>query len=166
MATLQQSFIDKASKEEQMLQLFFKYKNKESNKQTYTLEFMKDSYSPYDAIILKNGKPMCIAEVKVRSQYTYDQIQSFGGSYLELLKVTGMTTKQKEETLDLPMVYFNFYKDKAVVYNLSKDISSYEWEMKNLQKNDYDKKPIWKHVTKLNESSIKEIVEMTKLNSI
>lgn len=159
MATItakQQSFIDKAKREEALLKSHIEWKC-ETQGRCYNLEFQEDPYSPYDAIAYVGDKASFTIEVKVRERYTYKAIKSFGGSFLEAKKLKGILAKQEAEGNDTPILYINFFKDKVVTYRLPKDPSAYKWTTSNLQSNDYSQQAIDKRVAKLPESFIIEI---------
>lgn len=156
MATRQQSFNNKEARERELINLYFNHKCKSQGK-CFDVQDENEMYFPYDATILQNGEVKYVVETKVREQYTYDQINSWGGSFLELTKLDGILKKQMERGVNSPILYINFYKDKVVTYELPKDISAYKWELKNLQKDDHNKRPVYKHITRLPDSTIIEI---------
>lgn len=156
MSTRQESFDKKEKRERELIKLYFDYKcNTQGN--CFEVEDEDEKYFPYDATIYQSGEPKYIVETKVREQYTYEQINKWGGSFLELTKLDGILKMQKERGHNTPILYINFYKDKVVTYELPKDISQYEWELKNLQKDDHNKRPVYKHVTKLPDTTIIEV---------
>lgn len=154
---MQQSFVTKASREEEAVKALYTYKGSLNNT-NYNVVMEPDQYSAYDCVVCKQETNCITVEVKVRDKYSYKQIQSLGGLFLELKKLEGILIKQAIVGSTTPINYVNIYSDCAVIYNISSNISDHIWELENLQQNDYSKEPIYKFVTKLPESSIVEII--------
>lgn len=149
----EKSFSIKEARERELLTLLYNHFNKDrENKFEVMLEVEK--YFPYDATIYSKGKPHHVVEVKVRENYSYTQIEKWGGSFLEEKKLLGIIDKQKELGIDVPIFYINFYKDQVVVYKLDKQLSNYKWITQNLQADDFGGREIEKKVTKLDPSII------------
>ena len=153
----EQSFIDKESRERFLAKHFYNHKCIKTGN-CYDVVLMAEKYCPYDALISKDGVAEAMVGIKVRENYTFAQIERWGGSFLELTKLTGMLTRMATEGLKTKIHYVNFYRDYVIVYELSTDISDYTWEMVNLQGNDYEKEPKWKLVTKLERPRIVEVM--------
>lgn len=110
--------------------------------------------SPYD-VIFTSGDTTYIAEIKVRTDYSMDYfIQK--GAFLELKKIEGMTTKQKQINEEykhlnkqVEKLYINFCKDGVITYRLDNPWDyqfDWEWLPKNNTNLEYKE---WKLVTKL-----------------
>lgn len=138
-----QSFIDKAAREKSAMSFFIQ------NKPGVICSETIFEYESFDFHIA-SGVTEFLAEVKVRTDYTLEQIQGYGGSFLEFKKVEGIRQYKETKESDSPVLYFNFYKDCLAIYQIPTDPTMYTWELKWLQKDDYDKRKIWKWVTKLN----------------
>ena len=122
----------------------------------------EDPYSVYDGI-LTSGSTEFITEVKVREKYSYTQIESLGGDYLEWTKYNGILSRKMEENDNRPILYVVFLSDRVNVYQLPVQPELFQWEPKFLNNNNYDKKNKYKIVTKLtNKQIIKTIHYGTK----
>lgn len=155
MSTYDQHFISAQDKETIRLKGYFQFKSTQGG-YSYNVEVMPDAYSRYDARVFRSDGRCAAYEVKVRDQYTYEQIQKWGGSYLEYDKIIGIINQQIQEGIDIPIYYINFYSDRVVVYHISKDMSKYKWEKKWLQESGFNKRKMEKVITKLNSDSIVE----------
>jgi hypothetical protein len=93
------------------------------------------------------GKQQFIGEIKVRD-YNCD---AFGTWYLQADKLEALQALQKKAP-NTKISYINFYNDNMMrIWNLSDlDLSTLEFSMQKLQKNDYEKEEVWKKVYHLN----------------
>lgn len=150
--TEQEHFTKTADAEEAAMMWF----DKHNSDCTYINEPFE--FSPNDGYLL-SGNTSYIVEAKVRKKYTYEQIESFGGSFLEFKKLNGIINK-KNTTEDLRQIlYFNFFKEKVIVYKLSSNPNDYQWELKWLRKNNFssESEMEWKFVAKMQDKDIIQI---------
>lgn len=155
MNTFDQHFTSAQEKEAFRLKGYFKFKSDYTG-YSYNVELMPDAYSRYDARVFRSDGRCAAYEVKVRDQYTYDQIEKWGGSYLEYDKVQGIIDQQISERIDIPIYYINFYSDRVVIYHINKEVENYKWEKKWLQESGFNKQKVEKCVTRLSKDSIVE----------
>ena len=148
------SFTTKAAREQKALNWFITSKPLEEITSTPTF----NQYDHFDSHLISGGTNY-LTEVKVRTDYTYEQIEKFGGSFLEFTKIEGIRQYKELNQRNDSILYFNFYKDCLVIYEVSDYLPNYDWQMKWLQKNDYDKTMIWKWVTCLRKENIIEIIK-------
>jgi hypothetical protein len=160
MTSKENSFKTKAKREEEYVEAYFNYKNSLLESPIFTLKHSEDKYSAYDSTLLVDGVPVCVIEVKVRSRYSLKQINNWGGSFLEEQKLRGIVVQQRNEGIDLPIAYMNFYNDKVVVYNLSKKREDHIWFKQELQRNDFDSGTKRKSVTRLKNNIVKEVIDI------
>jgi len=113
-------------------------------------------FSSYDGFLM-SGNTNYIVEVKVRNKYSYEQIESFGGSFLEFKKLNGILKEKNDKSLFEQIIYFNFYKEKLLLYSISSNPNDYEWELKWLRRDNFSDKYEWKFVTKLKKEAIIEM---------
>lgn len=124
-----------------------------NRKETTSYIREENEYSRFDGV-LTSGDTEYLSEIKVRKNYSNEQIQAFGGSYLEFTKLNGILNHKNINDDYRPIVYIVFLKDRVNVYFIQSDPNYYKWELKWLQKNDFDSTHEWKMVTKLNKSEI------------
>lgn len=146
----EKSFITKAQKEQDAINWLCKIKD-------ITNEKMDNQYSPFDNYLM-SGNTRFIVEIKVRTNYNYEDIKSMGGSYLEFDKIEGIRGFNEVNVLNDKILYINFYKDAVVIYNIHTSMNRYEWELKYLQMNDYNNTNKYKFVTELKDENINEII--------
>lgn len=146
----------KEERERKMITLLYDYKRQQENV-NYELKMEDEEYYPFDVTVSVSGKVDHIVEVKVRDKYSYSQIEGWGGTFLELTKLVGITTEMAKLGIEgTKILYCSFYNDQVVTYELSPNIEDYKWEVKSLQANDYSKEVKYKHVAKLDDSMIIE----------
>lgn len=146
----QNSFISKAKREQDGIDWICKIKNITNEKTTNPYECF-DNY-------LYSGGSRFIVEIKVRTNYSYEEIKSFGGSYLEFKKIESIRQFKEANVLNDKILYINFYKDCVVIYQIHTSMNRYDWDLKYLQKNDYDKTNEYKFITELQDDDINEII--------
>jgi hypothetical protein len=146
MNTKEQSFIDKSIREQQA---FSWYATGKQLQGIYLYsEQTADKYAPVDNWMV-SASTECFVEVKVRTQYTSEQINNWGGAYIEFTKLSGIIEYNEKLESKLPVYYFNFFKDCLEIYELNLDPTQYSWQLKYLQKDDHDKNKVWKYVAPL-----------------
>jgi hypothetical protein len=149
----QEDFDKKIAIEDLHLQKYvdWKFKNGET---VYTQA--ESTFCNFDAY-MQSGSSESIVEVKVRSQYTSEQIERWGGSFLEFKKLTQIISTLEKKNLEFDeFYYFCFFSDKLNIYKLPLDPTRYGWKLEYLQKDGYTKKKIWKHVEKLDNTFLVE----------
>lgn len=109
---------------------------------------VKSEYSPYDNLFT-SGSTIYLNEVKVRKDYSSEQIRAFGGTILEFNKLNGIINYKNNNNDFSLIIYTVFYKDEAHIYNLIPDPNAYKWYPKWSPNNNYDKNKEWKMVTNL-----------------
>jgi hypothetical protein len=119
---------------------------------------MQGEFFSYDNFII-SANTEYVVEIKVRENYSYNAIKSFGGQILEKKKLEGIKNQLKIDKTNCEILYFIFFKDRLCIYKLDRDINDYLWIDKLLPKDNYDKKLIWKEVTMLSESDILETIK-------
>ena len=137
---------NKASKETKAMEWYNKREHTSYVSETWKM-------SPHDGF-LTSGATTFISEVKVRENYSNEQINAFGGSFLEFKKLNGILNYKYDNNNFNQILYFVYMKDRVNVYLLNSDPNYYKWELKYLQRNDYDKAKEWKHVTLLQEKDL------------
>jgi hypothetical protein len=145
----QQSFITKEAREQKALIWFI------GNNANITSCTPMPKFSSFDNWMTSGGTEFMV-EVKVRTDYTSEQINRFGGAYIEFDKLAGILEFQDKNNLSSRIIYANFFKDEVQMFELDPNPASYTWELKYLQKNDYDKQKVWKQVACLPQSNIIE----------
>lgn len=155
----QQSFEQKAIREQDAMNWYVS--TKEMQQVYLNTSVMEDKYAPFDNW-MQSGATESIIEVKVRTQYTSNQMDKWGGAFVEFSKVEGIRQHLDERDIEpgtLPVYYFNFFKDCLRIYELSLDPAMYSWKLESLQKNDFNKdKKIFKFVATLSEKNLIETI--------
>lgn len=147
----EQSFNKKVAAEKKAMKWF-------DEKKSTTFNPQKNKHSRFDGYLI-SGQTEFITEVKVRKKYTSEQIESFGGSFLEFKKLSGIINYKNDNNALNRILYFCFYKDKLNIYSISSNPNDYKWELKWLQRNDYDYECEWKHVVKLKKEDLIETIK-------
>lgn len=146
----QQSFISKAKREQEAINWLCKIKDITNEKTT-------NPYECFDNYIFSGGSRF-IVEIKVRTNYSYEDIKLMGGSYLQFDKIESIRGFKEANVLNDKILYINFYRDCVVIYQIHTSMNRYEWKLEYLQKNDYDKTKEYKFLTELNEDDINEVI--------
>jgi hypothetical protein len=133
-------------------------KNKTANQIIIENIVMDNKFFSYDNIITSGGTQYAV-EIKVRSKYTYAQIKSLGNQILEKQKLIGIKEQLIKDGIDIPILYFIFFKDRLTIYKIDKEETNHLWVDKLLPKNNYDSTLVWKSVTMLPESQIIETIK-------
>jgi hypothetical protein len=133
-------------------------KNKTANQIIIENIVMDNKFFSYDNIITSGGTQYAV-EIKVRKNYSYAQIKSLGNQILEKQKLIGIKEQLVKDGIDIPILYFIFFRDRLTIYKLDKEESNYLWVDKLLPKNNYDSTLVWKSVTMLPESQIIETIK-------
>lgn len=115
-------------------------------------------FSAYDGI-LTSGNTNYIIEIKIRENYSHEQIQSFGGSYLEFTKLNRIINYKNDNDDYRQILYGVFLKDRVNIYGLQPDPNYYTWELRWLPRNDFDDTKEWKMVTRLKLTDIIQTIE-------
>jgi len=136
----------KADRENEAMNWYNKIQNTQYEREEY-------EFSSYDGV-LSSGNTQYLSEIKVRENYSNEQIEAFGGSFLEFKKLNGIINHKNAKDDYRQILYFVFLKDRVNVYRLNPDPNYYMWELKWLQKNDFDSNKEWKHIAKLSKQDI------------
>lgn len=110
-------------------------------------------YNPYDGV-LTSGSTKYLAEIKVRKDYSHEEIQALGGTFLEFDKLKSIIKYKRKHNNYEPILYLVFLKDRLNIYHLNEDPNQYTWDLDYLNDNDYDRTKVWKHIAKLNPNTI------------
>ena len=148
----EESFKIKAKREQDAINYYITKKDNVTTTQNFNQFGHFDNY-------ITSGATDFLAEIKVRTDYSFEQIERFGGSFLEFTKLEGIRQFKQLNKINDKILYFNFYKSSMVIYELDDDASNYQWQMKWLPKNDFDSTKVWKWVTCLNKKDIIEIIK-------
>lgn len=143
---------EKAKKEIKAMSYFCKKQKTTS----YTREEYK--HSSYDGY-LTSGSTMYLTEVKVREKYSNEQIEAFGGTYIEFKKLNGIINYKNDNDNYNQILYIVIYKDQINVYRLKPDPNQYTWELQWLPRNDFDPSKEWKHVAKLKNNDLIQVIK-------
>jgi hypothetical protein len=133
-------------------------KNKTANQIIIENIVMDNKFFSYDNIITSGGTQYAV-EIKVRKNYSYAQIKSLGNQILEKQKLIGIKEQLIKDGIDIPILYFIFFKDRLTIYKIDKEETNHLWVDKLLPKNNYDSTLVWKSVTMLPESQIIETIK-------
>jgi hypothetical protein len=133
-------------------------KNKTANQIAIQNIEMDHKYFPYDNLITSGGTQYAV-EIKVRKNYSYAQIKSLGNQILEKQKLIGIKEQLVKDGIDIPILYFIFFRDRLTIYKLDKEESNYLWVDKLLPRNNFDKTLVWKQVAMLSENNIIETIK-------
>lgn len=152
METKEQSFIDKEAREQKAIQWFI------GGNKSITNNIQMPKFAAFDNWITSAATEYA-TEIKVRTDYSSSQIKRFGGAYIEFDKLVHILELLDKNKLNNPILYINFFADQAEVYLIDPNPASYTWELKFLQKNDFDKQKVWKHVACL---PVNQLVEVKK----
>ena len=133
-------------------------RNKTANQIAIQNIEMDHKYFPYDNLITSGGTQYAV-EIKVRKNYSYAQIKSLGNQILEKQKLIGIKEQLVKDGIDIPILYFIFFRDRLTIYKLDKEESNYLWVDKLLPRNNFDKTLVWKQVAMLSENNIIETIK-------
>lgn len=136
-------------------------RNKTANQIEIQNFVMQGEFFSYDNFII-SANTEYVVEIKVRENYSYNAIKSFGGQILEKKKIEGIINQLKIDKTNSDILYFIFFKDRLCIFKLNRDLNHYMWQSKLLPKDNYDKRLIWKEVTMLSENDIIETIKYTK----
>lgn len=131
-------------------------KNKAANNITIQNTIMDDEWFAYDNLIT-SGNTTYAVEVKVRSKYTYQEIQKdYNGQILEKKKLNRIIEQLKKDNVDFPILYYIFFSDRLCIYSLDSNPDNYIWISMMFQKSNKEKIKVPKDIALLSENDIIE----------
>ena len=135
------------------------YYSKNKEREQINIHSIKmDNYFAFDNLITSATTTYAV-EIKVRKEYSYNQIKNYGGQILEQLKLNRILEQLNESELKYDILYFIFFSDRLCIYKLDKEVNNYLWVDKLLPRNNFDKTLVWKQVTMLHENNIIETIK-------
>jgi len=150
------SFIEKAEAEQKAMNWFV------NKKVEVTATGTTNQYECFDSWV-DSGSTQFIAEVKVRKEYTSTQIEGWGGAYVEFTKIEGIRQYKEYNNKTNRVLYFNYFADCLKIYELPTEPSQYQWELKWLPKDNFNKgNKINKFVAKLTDEFLIETIKYKK----